>query len=481
MNKHWMIVAAGAVVLGIGGFAAMGGIAGVQDAAVADDAEAASPAVRTHTVARGELVLKAARDGRLEAAEKIKVRLVPEAYTGPLEFTEVARSGGVVNAGDMLFRFDDSRLAENLRSARESLDDQRLRLSHATAEQSILAESNARRIEQAEKALADAASALDVWQSYQGPRMLRAAELSLMSSNNNVHNQREELSQLELMYQGTELASETKEIVLDRAKRGLEIAEGWLQLSHGDYVVTTEHNYPRQNRDTEDAVRYRAEELAHLRISTVIAEIRKVTEIEGIERAIRDGEERLAKLEADQQRLIVRAPASGLMTSNDFQPGDTANARQVLAEILNPSSKMLKFNATAADLRVLREGGSVQVTFPDYPEIAATATIREIALVGQASGEATHFPVVAIVDGNDPMLRLGLRGRISAERTVQNVVIVRREAVTHEGGVAFVKVASANGAEPAKREVTLGAANDEHYQVVRGLEPGEAIVLPSKE
>ncbi|HRQ76015.1 MAG TPA: HlyD family efflux transporter periplasmic adaptor subunit [Phycisphaerales bacterium] len=478
MNKNWMIVATGAVSIGLLTAAGWQGQAAADDAA---QTAQAAPAVQTYTIVRGDLVLKTTRDGRLEAAEKIKVRLVPEAYTGPLEFTEVARSGGMVAAGEVLFRFDDSRLAENLRSARESLDDQRQRLAHAVAEQSVLAEGNARRLEQAEKALMDARNSLEVWQSYQGPRMLRAAELSLQSSNNNVHNQREELAQLELMYQGTELATETKDIVLDRAKRGLEIAEGWLQLSHGDYTVTVEFNYPRQNRDTEDAVRYRAEELAHLRINSAIAEIRKATEIVGIERAIRDGEERLAKLEADQERLVIRAPAGGLMTANEFQPGDTANARQVLTEIVNPTSKMLKFNATAADLRVLREGDRVQVAFPDLPEIAATATIREIALIGQPSGDTTHFPVIAIVESDNDMLRLGLRGRISAERTVRNVVLVPRKAVTHENGIAFVKIAREGDAEPTKREVTLGGSNDEHYQVVRGLEPGEAVVLPSKE
>jgi hypothetical protein len=51
--------------------------------------------------------------------------------------------------------------------------------------------------------------------------MLKNAELSVRSMENFVSNQREELQQLEQMYEGTELDTETKEIVLERARRSL--------------------------------------------------------------------------------------------------------------------------------------------------------------------------------------------------------------------------------------------------------------------
>jgi hypothetical protein len=452
----------------------------VEDAPDEADAAAGETAPTLHIVERGDLTLRIERHGRIDSHARAKVRIAPEAYNGTLEIAEVMQRGGQVQRGDVLVRLRRDPIDDAIRSSRESLDEQRMRLGLAAEEREVLAEANALRREQAELALADAQSALEVWMSYTGPGMLESATLNVRGREFSTQNQRQELEQLEKMYEGVELASETKDIVLQRARRSLELSEGWLRLAHNDYVVTTEFTYPQRQRQATDAVRFRAAELAHLQINTRIAELRKEQEIDSLTRAIRDGEERLAKLEADADRFAIRAPAAGVMPSVDLQPGDTISSRQVITEIIDLDALVVRFAATPADLRVLRVGEQVPVLLADYPELSLSGKVIEIDEVGKAAGDDTHFPVLVALDNPDPLARAGLRATVTGARTLPDEVLVPKKAVRFERGQAFVNVRDPGDEPPRARVVMLGASDDEQYQVVAGLEPGELVVVPEE-
>jgi multidrug efflux pump subunit AcrA (membrane-fusion protein) len=415
----------------------------------------------------------------------VKVRLLPEAFGGAFEVAEVVKEAGRVKQGDVLMRFDREVMDDALDEARLALDHAKRRLAIAQAEQTIQREDNATRVEQAQKAREKAQKELEIWEKYDGPDMLRQAELGLMQREFGLADQKQELAQLEEMYSGTHLAQETKDIVLDRARRGVMMSEEFLKLSKNDDVISRQYRHPLQDMAVRDGVKWSMEGEAHAKVSVVTSEDRKAMEIEGAERAVRDAEEKLKKLEGDVALLEVKAPADGVMTRIDLEPKDTINARQTICEILDPANLVVKFSAQPEDLRVLAPVGgegvkTVTVRLPDFPEVVLTGTITEMAEMissGGGGAEANTIPVTVKIEGAaNPLVRLGLKCRVHAERTLEDVLAIPKETVKWEGGEAKVKVAGANG-ESQERTIIVGPANEKMIVVVEGLKAGDEVVL----
>ena len=437
--------------------------------------EATAAAGTVHVVAPGDLLLSFDQEGRVDSAARLKIRVDPEEYRGPLEVTEVFKRQGRVARDDELLRFDTTRLEEELHKARESLADAKSRLDLAREERRIQVEAGAIRLERAQRAKINADHELEIWDKYNSQRMLTASELGVQGRENSLADQKEELAQLEAMYEGTRLDSATKEIVLERARRNVTMSEQWLTITRNDDVITRTYRHGDQDRNVREDARHRAMELEHTRANSRIGEVRKELEVLSLERQVREGAQRLSRLESDWSRLTVTSPADGIMTAIDLQVGDTASGQQVLAELIDPTDLIVDFSATATDLRVIAEGADVALTLPAFPEVELTGTVRELSAIGTKSGDATHFQGVIAVDGTHPMLRVGLRCRARAEKALTGVLLLPAKAVKEKDGRATCFVWSEG--EAVEREIRLGARNDEMVQIVSGLTAGEQVLL----
>lgn len=434
---------------------------------------------KVHVVQPGEMVLRFEKEARLDSAERTRVRIVTEAYSGILEIQEVYKRSGFVNQGDKLFQLDSTRIDEEIKNTKDSLETIQRRLGWAKDEQRIQAEAQKTQLERMVKSKADADREWEIFQKYEGPKMLKVQELNIQGRENGLADQKEELAQLESMYKGTRLATETKEIVLDRARRGVQVSEAWLQIAKEDRIVSDQYRYPDRKKDVEDQVRYNGEGLAHTEVNIRIASERKREEIENITKSLKDTADRLAKLEKDRKAFTIVAPASGLMTSVDFKVGDTIGSRQQLAEILNTHHFTLKFNASAEDLRVISEGKQLQLGFPEYPEINGNATITEISNVGYESGTATNFSVTAKVDVSSPHLRVGLRCRLTgANEPMKGIYAVPAKTVRWKDGKYLCSVWKNGKTEDL--EVIVGPTSADMTQVVKGLNNGDEVLLEEK-
>jgi len=253
------------------------------------------------------------------------------------------------------------------------------------------------------------------------------------------------------------------------------MAHAWQEIEVGDNRITTQIHHPQRDRDARDEVRYATQQHEHATVHAAIGLARKRMEVEGAERALRDAEERLAKLEADRGTFVLLAPADGLMTSITLEPGDSVGARQVVCEVLDPSKLVVRLNLTAEDLRVLEGGAAINLAAPEAPDAGLGGQISELAFIGAASGEATHFPaVIALARGAD-RLRVGMRCSARAEKVLANVLSIPSTGVKREHGRAWVTLRGAGGDE--QREIVTGATSGDMVQVVSGISAGESVVI----
>lgn len=435
-----------------------------------------------HVVSRTDLSTATERDGRLEAAEVRRLRLDLEAFSGALTVLEVhpaLRTGGKVEAGAALVRLDPAPLERELRGAREALDDAKRSLELERAEHQVALAAARDALEQAQASARDAARALERFQALDGALMIDRARHAVAGSEHHVADQREELAQLEAMYSGSSLAPETQEIVLERARRNLRHAERALDQARRAAEVTIAWEHPERLRALEERVGWTADALEQLQERQRLEAERRELRLAAATRMVRDLTERVSRLEADLARLVVTAPFGGVVEASSLVPGDRVTPGQQLATVHDTSRLVVRFDAAEDDLRLLARGVKVELRLLAFGEVTLSGSVVSVAEV-PGGGATPTYPVVAQVDDVHPRARVGLRVRVRARgELVRGAIVVPRRAVKVEGARATCQV-WANG-RATTVEVILGPGNPESVQVLRGLVPDDAVVLPEAE
>lgn len=436
-----------------------------------------------HVVSPTDLPTATERDGRLEAAEVRPVTLDLEAFSGALRVLEVhpaLRAGGKVEAGATLLRLDPAPLERELRAAREALEAAKVSLAREQAEHQVASASAQTSLDQAQAAARDAARALERFQALDGPLLVDGAKHSVQGSEHYVADQREELEQLEGMYDGTRLAPETKEIVLERARRNLRHAEEGLDQTRRQAQVTTAWEHPDRLRALEEAARWAAADLEQTQERQRLEGERREAGLTAARLALRDAAERVAELEADLAKLTVTAPLAGAVEASELRAGDQVSPGQAITSVHDTSRLLVRFDAPEDDLRLLAPGGRVKLRLLAFGEVTLSGAVVSVAEVPGGAGDAPVYPVVVAVEKNHPRARVGLRVRVQAQgELVRRALVVPRRAVTVDGGRATCQVWANERAMTV--EVILGPGNQDAVQVLRGLVAGDAVVLPEAE
>jgi RND family efflux transporter MFP subunit len=201
-------------------------------------------------------------------------------------------------------------------------------------------------------------------------------------------------------------------------------------------------------------------------------------------------EERQAQANLD--RMIVRAPADGLVVLREtrrggeygqIQEGDQVRPGQPYLQIVDTGSIVVEATASQVDVTRLRLGAPVRVNVDAYPDLRLRGRIHSISPMANPSRWRGSFvsdvPVVIDVEDRDSRLIPSLS--VSADVVTgsePDAGIVPRAAVFHdEDGDPYAYVKTADGWE--KRDLELGMANNVAVAVRSGVEPGETVALAS--
>jgi hypothetical protein len=141
----------------------------------------------------------------------------------------------------------------------------RLRLSRAQLAREHAEAQFAESVSNAETDLELARVRLQDFTEVEVPQRTAWSELSLQRSEDGLKHAREELEQLELMYSEEQFADQTKEIVLERARRQLQRSERDAELRRKDHERLIEVELPLQTIEHERAVQNAERGLAQLR------------------------------------------------------------------------------------------------------------------------------------------------------------------------------------------------------------------------
>ncbi|MEY4134555.1 MAG: hypothetical protein RL386_905 [Bacteroidota bacterium] len=181
-----------------------------------------------------------------------------------------------------------------------------------------------------------------------------------------------------------------------------------------------------------------------------------------------------------QRESLLRADRSGYVTARNVTVGDYVEEGMPVLELMDLQKVWAVLEAYEADLPEVRIGTRVEITTPAAPGRVFPATVtfidpllnaasRTVAVRADLQNSQGIFKpemlVEAVVQGGSGPNPKGL--------------IIPRTAVLWTGkrSVVYVKLPDASVPSFEFREVELGAASDDGYQVRSGLEPGEYVVV----
>jgi multidrug resistance efflux pump len=423
-----------------------------------------------------------------ESVESVEVKLRLEAYQGDLTVQKVAPAGELVKKGDVLLALDRAPIDRQMTTL-----DHDLRIARATHEKQeadleIGSRADALALLQAETALKDASINLKSFEEVEGKHMVAQVELNVKFMEDALHDQGEELAQLEKMYKSEELTNATSEIVVRRAKRNIERTKLTLDIGRAELGNVKNVKYPQQHQVLAHAVETSKNALDSLKSAQALSRVQREVEAQKAKTALAQLEEQAAKLKRDLENFSVRATMEGRVYYGQFQhgawtseqvaplltPGEKLQAGQVLLSVCGPALRV-RADLPETDYFEVTPGLQASVVPSAAPDTASVGIVRAKALTSAAKGAGSSFEVR--IDFPQPPADLlpGMKGKATIHGAeLKDVVLLPSHAVAAQGGKCTLSVCTKDG-KMAPREVTVGKSDGKMTQIKAGLEPGEKV------
>jgi RND family efflux transporter MFP subunit len=192
------------------------------------------------------------------------------------------------------------------------------------------------------------------------------------------------------------------------------------------------------------------------------------------EASVAQARARVARLEAEKLDRVLRAPFSGVVVSVDFLVGETAGGGGIT---LSASERFeLLAQVPEIDVGRLALEQRALVVFDAKDDEPLTARVDYIAPSATVIDGVGYFKTRLALEEPPTWLRGGLNADIDIiiAEAVNDVRIPRR-ALHQEGDGYYVLIADGNDVATSSVEIVL--IGNDGYAAVRGLSPGESVVL----
>lgn len=460
---------------------------------------------------------KASHNGEAKAAKTLVVEAVPLKVTTDVEGTFVAREaaevvlrpkewkkfqiveivphGSTVSKGEVLVRFESKELDEQIEDVELELRLSELAILKAEQELPRATEEIERQHKQAQRAFEEAKADYQRYREVERKMSLKSAEMRLKAIKQSVENAREELRQLEKMYEADDLTEETEEIILQRQRSDVEQAEFRLENAKHDHKVTVNIDIPRRDIARKESLDQ--SELALQRAKTALEtdRARAKYELEQQRQSRLEAIERHANLVQDRSLLEVRSPADGVVYYGGAVEGKWDDTSKLIGS-MRPfgDAPIDSVMMTIVKTRPLYVIGSVDEGARPSIKIGQAATIETAAEEGPKlsgklkkiskipQGDKKYRVVLSVESKGIPdwvVPGLSAKAEITTYENSEALMVPKSAVKTddQDPDAKYVMIASPEIDKPQKRAVKVGKSKDGKVEIVDGLKAGDKVLL----
>ena len=272
----------------------------------ADDASASA------TVKRGPLRVEVNVDALVEA-ENVHEISVDTKEWGVLRVREAAEHGARVRKGEIVLQLETDDLDEAIADLEAAIAAESIALRQLEIDTAVAAAALDDELAAVDRTHEHALADRERYVRIDRPLSKKIAEFALEAAQSSLEYQKEELKQLEQMYNADELTEESEEIVLKRQRDAVRRAVFALERAKTAFDRTMNIDIPRRDVDVETstsaAVRAWERSKKSLPLTTEKAELA----LKAARESARKTAQRLQRLRADRDKLTLRAPADGVV------------------------------------------------------------------------------------------------------------------------------------------------------------------------
>ena len=191
---------------------------------------------------------------------------------------------------------------------------------------------------------------------------------------------------------------------------------------------------------------------------------------------------KIAAAEATMSQAWIEAPFDGTITLVNTQAGDKVTSNSEAFRIDNLSAIYVDLQVSEVDIDAVETGQPVEVTFDAMRNKQYQGQVVEVAPVSDEGTGTVNFTVTVALSNPDADVRPGMTVDVEiVTGRFEDILLIPNQAVRVEGGKQVVYVLRP-GLGMAPVEVTLGASDDTHSQLLSGdLQAGDQVVLSQPE
>jgi HlyD family secretion protein len=456
-----------------------------------------SPKSQPFSVAAKSLEIEAELDGLFVAAETEEVAIRPEVWTR-FVVKEAVDHGTEVRKGEVLIKFDDEKLEQDL--AQEAINQRLEELALMSAN-----EEHPREVKLLELKHQEAKRRYDqlvedhrYYLEVDRPFSEKVANFRYESAMENLTSQKEELAQLKKMYDADDITEETEEIVLRRQEFGVKTAELTMELQTASRDYTLDVLLPRNDETYSTMLEQAKIALEQAKTSMENGITRGKYDLEKKREARAASLKRHAKLLSDRELMTLRAPADGTvyygrningewaeivsMTSK-LSPYSNVAPNSVLMTIVKQRPLNVLTSIPEKDLPDFKSGQVASITPTSDKDVSLSATVSKI---GTVPGGNKKFELHLDLENNDvpEWLVAGMTCAVKV-RVYENekALLIPTDMVQtdeEDKKQKYVMLLAEDDQEPTRRDVKLGRTKDKMVEVLEGLKESDKIVKEEK-
>jgi multidrug efflux pump subunit AcrA (membrane-fusion protein) len=435
-------------------------------------------------------------DGVFVARTMTEVELRPEEWTG-FEITEIVPHGATVEEGQMLVEFDEEKLNETISDLEQEQRLGELALRKSEDELPRMEKSLAMELDDAQQAYTRALEDQEDYEKVDRDLEIKQAKYQLKSAEEYLQYERDELEQLQKMYDADDLTEETEEIILKRQKSAVEQAEFYVEQSKIFHDRAMNVHLPRQDVDRKERLEQARIALERAKLAQQIDVPRSRYELEKLKTDRVKSLERHSKLTKDKSLMKLKAPAAGIVYYGNcvdgqwsdmagmiakLQPKNDAPTATVLFTIVSPRPMYVLTTIEEKNRPDVKDGQEVEVKPVAEGDVELKGKVAKISPIPVGGGK---FAVEINLDDAElpEWLVPGMANKATISTYMKDDAIVIPKKAVHDeeddDSKKFVWIVDENDPKKAaeKRSVKLGKTKGDDVEIVEGLKAGDVISL----
>ncbi len=286
-------------------------------------------------------------------------------------------------------------------------------------------------------------------------------------------------------------AMDSAQVAMETAKAQMDSADSAYTSARGSYDDTvTAYNNAKKSilNNLEDAIESAQTSYDTAAKNFEITKLQVNQQLESYEAAydktkalsdVSTAEIQLAQLKASREDYIIKAPASGTVTSLSLEKGETITMGMPMAEISDLEGMQVEIKVDEYTVKNVKISDPVKI-YIDALEKEYEGTLVEVDKTATVEGGVSYFNA-KVSFTPDEAVKSGMSVEVKVTRVNEpdTVSITQNSLQYREDNTAYVYVKDESG-KLTEKSLTLGASDGVYVQVTEGLSEGDIIFYPQK-